>query len=144
MSIKFVNGYMAKALKTEKKKGTDVLQNIDPDKYNGVHVDPVKPERRALLKYLIKYVGKNEIEFYRLPWHCSHNISRLFTSEFFEVRQFDECTKNLPKGTDEFETNYNFYESEYHETVGFKFNPDEANFENLDTTNKIIYNSINV
>jgi hypothetical protein len=73
MAIKIVNEYMAKALKTEKKIVNDVLNDVNTEVYNGVDVKKVGNNKKSLIGYLIKYVAKNNIEFYRHPWHCSRD-----------------------------------------------------------------------
>jgi hypothetical protein len=140
MQIKTVNNYMAKALKTEKKKGNEALLSVDTEKYNGVDVKKVDNNRKALILYLAKYISKNDIEFYRLPWHCSRDISRLFTSENFKIEEFNQCAKHLPRGEEYFDENYNYYDAEHHETLGFKFNPTDENFKSIDKVNEKIYN----
>jgi len=82
MPIRRVNYYMAKAIETQiKKNKIDV--SFDVTKYNGVDVKRVNNNRKALNIYLTKYVSKNSILFYRLPYHSSRDISELFTAESF-------------------------------------------------------------
>ena len=82
MWIRIVNYYMAKAIENQiKKMNLDV--NFDVAKYNGVDVKNVNNNRKALNQYLTKYISKNEIVFYRLPYHSSRDISELFTAESF-------------------------------------------------------------
>ncbi|MCE1198369.1 MAG: hypothetical protein LWW85_05320 [Marinilabiliales bacterium] len=140
MQIRTVNGFMAIALHTFKKKGVEALQNIDPLKYNGVDVKRVKGSRKALIGYLVKYISKNEIKFFRLPWHCSRDVSRLFTSENFDDPEDQALLdKHLPNESDK----YNIYEDPHYTVKGFKFSPPEILFSNLDSVNEIIYHRNN-
>jgi hypothetical protein len=48
--------------------------------------------------YLVKYISKNDVTFYRLPWHCSRDVSRLFTSETVdEPEEKERLDKILPE-----------------------------------------------
>jgi hypothetical protein len=136
MRIDQVNSFMAKCLSTEKKKGLEVLKDIDIEKYNGVDVKKVEKKKNGLISYLTKYVTKNDIEFYHLPWHCSRDVSRLFTSINFERPEGDRYFNQLPKSPDM----YNIHPTDYYRVKGFKFRPDEKTFEDLDIINEIIYN----
>lgn len=83
MAIRRVNWYMAKAIENIIKKNNLDL-NFDVKKYNGVDVKRCNNNRKALNQYLTKYISKNEIEFFRLPYHSSRDISQLFTAETFK------------------------------------------------------------
>ena len=142
MEIRQVNGYMATALTTEKNKGNDILIEVDTSIYNGVDVQKVKKNKKGLINYIAKYVSKNEIEFYRLPWHCSRDVSRLFTATTFEDDEADYYLEQLPKDlADNYTrqiTDYNFYKG-----YGFKFTAPESVFENIDSVNELIYRKNN-
>lgn len=137
MPIQVVNGYMRSALKTAKRKGNETLTKVDIDKYNGVDVQRVGREKGGVISYLVKYISKNDIEFYRLPWHCSRDVSRLFTSTYFEVPEgenyLDLLPESMEKYTPEKTDEINFV------GVGFKFKPDERLFEDIDTVNELVY-----
>jgi len=136
MEIQKVNGYMAKALTNGKKKeDLDILKNVDTLKYNGIHVKKVENEREKLGGYLTKYITKNEIEFYRLPWHCSRDVSRLFTSTNFQEEDSGRYFDQLPESMN----NYHVHYSEYLNTGGFKFIPDTKVFEDIDSANEAVY-----
>jgi hypothetical protein len=145
MEIRLVNGFMAKALETEKKKGNHVLAEIAPEKYNGVDVKRVGTDRKGLISYLAKYISKNEIEFYRLPWHCSRDVSRLFTSVNFEEDQVndfihedldkDERSGKLPDKVEK----YKMYYAERVNVGGFRFTPPKEIYIDLDETNELLY-----
>jgi hypothetical protein len=66
-----------------------MLSNVETEKYNGVDVKYVKNDKKGIINYLAKYVTKNDIEFYHLPWHCSRDISGLFTSINFDDSEED-------------------------------------------------------
>lgn len=96
--------------------------------------------RKSLIGYLVKYISKNDIMFYRLPWHCSRDISRLFISENFdEPGEKEELDMLLPNDPDK----YSVFENEHYTCKGFKFSPPEILFSNLDSVNEIIYNQNN-
>jgi hypothetical protein len=149
MPIKQVNDYMAKCLLTQKKKGLEMLSNVETEKYNGVDVKNVGLDKKGIINYLAKYVTKNEVEFYHLPWHCSRDISRLFTSINFndsdennfinELIEDDGKTEKLPEDG----LNYNIQYEDYYVVAGFKFKPKENLYKDLDSVNETIYNSQN-
>lgn len=60
------------------------------DKCNGVDVKMVKGTQKSHVTYLEKYISKNDIEFYRLLWHCSRDVSRLFTSQNYDESEEDK------------------------------------------------------
>jgi hypothetical protein len=59
---------------------------------------------KVILKILIvkillsRYVAKNDILFYHLPWHCLRDVSRLFTSINFEKDESARYFEKLPSG----------------------------------------------
>ena len=138
MPIESVNKYMASALATEKKKGTEALKEVNTEKYNGVDVKRVGGDTRILINYLAKYITKNEIEFYRLPWHCSRDISRLFTAINFEKEESARFIKHLPQSPDHYTE---VKESDFFDVIGFKFTPKDEVFKGLDKINEKIYSS---
>ncbi|MBB4037080.1 hypothetical protein GGR21_002995 [Dysgonomonas hofstadii] len=86
MQIRIVNYFMARAINNQIRKKENkgkINVNFDIQKYNGVDVRHVNNNRKALNCYLTKYVSKNTISFYKLPYHSSHDISELFTAETF-------------------------------------------------------------
>lgn len=136
MEIKTVNGYMSKALTNGKKKlDEEVLKTVDTEKYNGIDVKKVGNGREKLVGYLTKYITKNNIEFYRLPWHCSRDVSRLFTSVNFEYEDADKYFDQMPISLEHYNVKY----TEYFNTGGFKFVPDTKVFEDIDSANEVVY-----
>lgn len=139
MEIKSVNGYMSKALTNGKKKlDQEVLKTVDTEKYNGIDVKKVGNGREKLVGYLTKYITKNNIEFYRLPWHCSRDVSRLFTSVNFEYEDADKYFDQMPISLE----HYNCHYTEYFNTGGFKFVPDTKVFVDIDSANEVVYAEI--
>lgn len=99
----------------------------------------VKGGTRSLIGYLTKYVTKNEIEFYRLPWHCSRDISRLFTSINFKGEELDDkYFGELPYYASEYSE---IKEGNYYRSARFRFDPDEKIYADLDELNELIYNT---
>jgi len=104
MQIRKVNYFMARAINTQVRKKENkgkVNVNFDIRKYNGVDVRHVNNNRKALNCYLTKYVSKNTIVFFKLPYHSSHDISELFTAETFthencsDFRPIKEALKHI-------------------------------------------------
>ena len=112
-----------------------MLKDVEIEKYNGVDVMKVGKNKNGLIGYLAKYVTKNDIEFYRLPWHCSRDVSRLFTSINFERPEGDKYLDQLPKSPDM----YNIHPTNYYKVKGFKIKPDDNIFSDLDGVNESIY-----
>ena len=135
MPIEEVNAYMAKSLLSEQKKGVEQLKELDLDKYNGVDVKKVGQNKNCLISYLAKYVTKNEVEFHRLPWHCSRDVSRLFTSINYNDEEQDKIWEQLPY----YAENYLVIKEEYYRVAGFKFKPNPKIYVNLDFINEAIY-----
>lgn len=101
----------------------------------GIDVTKAGGEKKTLIGYLTKYITKNNIEFYRLPWHCSRNVSKLFTSMYFEDENSEEILQKLPQE----EKNYQIHESDYCKVAAFKFLPDDGVFFDLDLVNEAVY-----
>ncbi|NVN94884.1 MAG: hypothetical protein HXX18_06335 [Bacteroidetes bacterium] len=138
MPIRKVNGFMATSLKNEQKKGCQELININTEKYNGVDVKKVGRDKKGLISYLAKYISKNDIEFFRLPWHCSRDVSRLFTSINFNKNEEDKYFNLLPTAID----NYKIFKTEFYRVGAFKFQPQNIIYTDLDKINETIYKPI--
>ena len=135
MPINVVNTYMGKALTNLKRKGHEKLTRVETEKYNGVDVKKVGKKRKTLVGYLTKYITKNDIEFYRLPWHCSRDVSKLFTSQHISESQEEEYLSKLPAEEDK----YIYHISDFCRVAAFKFIPDDDVFKVLDVANELIY-----
>jgi hypothetical protein len=142
MDIKVVNPYMAKALRTKQKAGNEVLKQVNTEVYNGVDVKKVGNNRKSLIGYLIKYVAKNNIEFYRYPWHCSRDISLLNTSTNFNEPDDKKYFDKLPRieNISKIEDLYRVKKTEKYNVAGFNFIPDEELYEEIDYVNEVMYN----
>lgn len=136
MPIRQVNGFMARCLLSEKKKGIEALKNMDLEKYNGVDVKKVGKNKNGIISYLAKYVTKNEVEFYRLPWHCSRDVSRLFTTINYDEVEEDKYWDQLPYYAEE----YFIKIEKYYKAAGFKFKPNSKIYNELDIVNEVMYN----
>jgi hypothetical protein len=137
MKIGIVNLYMAKALTNKKKNGHNLLASVDTEKYNGIDVKKVGRKKKTIIGYLTKYITKNNIEFYRLPWHCSHDVSRLFTALHFEKEDSKKYSQKLPQDKGK----YSIHESDFCKVAAFKFIPDDELFRDLDDINELVYSS---
>jgi hypothetical protein len=145
MPIREVNSYMASCLLTEKNKGLDVLKTAKIEMYNGVDVKRVDKNRASLVSYLTKYITKNNIEFHRLPWHCSRDVSRLFTTINFDDPDCDKYFDLLPlvQKLDRVEDKYRIIKTKNFNVAGFKFRPDDKLYNDLDSMNEYVYKSQN-
>ncbi len=137
MPIKTVNGFMSKALKTYKNRGIEALKEVDTEKYNGIDVKKVGNNKKGLISYLAKYISKNDIAFYRLPWHCSRDVSRLFTSSNYNEENVDECFNQLEQD----QSMYEIFYRPFCVTWAMKYKPTEKVYSDLDGVNEIIYKS---
>jgi len=135
MKVREVNGFMAKCLLTVKKSGLEILRDVEIEKYNGVDVKKVGGNKNRLISYLVKYITKNEIEFYHLPWHCSHDISSLGTSINYEADEAEKYFNELPESS----LDYNIRDEEHYTSAGFRFNPNEKIYSKMDKKNELIY-----
>ena len=136
MPIKAVNRFMGISLANEKENGSTALKEIYADKYNGVDVKRVGKKRNSIISYLTKYVTKNNNEYNHFPWHCSRDVSRLFTSINFEKDESEQYFSKLPSGPE----NYITHCTEYVKIDAFKFRPNEELFVDLNSANESIYN----
>lgn len=163
MNIQSVNRSMATTINNEVNAGALSWGKSSKEKYNGVDVDsPSRPKQRQnetrekyrkrkkwlssmnkakvmqwMAKYMSKYVTKNDIEFNRLAYHSSRDISQLFTSKVINEDHLDNFSKYLPDDAD----SYFFYENKEIHCMSFKFIPDNDLFTLLDRTNQEIYNN---
>lgn len=135
MPIKKVNGYMAKTLSNVKKKGHEKLFEVDTTVYNGIDVKKVGKNRKTLVGYLTKYITKNNIEFYRYPWHCSRNVSKLFNSQHIQDEKSEELLSKLPKDPNK----YKILVTDFCIVSAFKFIPDDKIFGDIDHVNELVY-----
>lgn len=165
MDIVMVNKAMAVAIDNKVKQGLMRWGNSSVDRYNGIDVDCVqRPKKRQgenrrqyrmrlnkmkkvlkedrlkwLTKYLTKYVTKNDIEFTRLPWHCSRDVSALFTCVIISEKDLHYYTDYL---SDDY-TEYQRVDKEKVIIYIFKYLPANEIFKMLDKANEMIYFYLN-
>ena len=150
MPIKEVNGYMRVALRTQKNKGMLECPDNAINGYNGVDVDNLYYSKRAdqkkrnldsaqarakLSKYLTKYISKNNIQSYRLPWHCSRDISALFTKELLNLDEYNRIVLH----TQDYPQHYKIYPSDECTVYIPLFPVNLADYTDLQTINNKIY-----
>jgi hypothetical protein len=164
MNIQEVNKAMAKSIDNEVRRGSLDWGNSSVEKYNGIDVDsPQHPKKRQnetrkqyrerlskrnnvdkrqvikwLSTYLTKYITKNDIEFNRLPWHCSRDVSALFTSIVISDSDIELYTEHLPDDA----KNYKVIEKDGIIIYVFKFTPEEYLYHVLNWANNMIYNHL--
>jgi hypothetical protein len=105
MPIRSINYMMSAAIDTQRRKNNVSCQTDIKQKYNGIDVDNLYYSKRhrhdrhglskrkvqeKLQKYLTKYISKNNTKSSHLPWHCSRDISALFTAELFDEDEYVE------------------------------------------------------
>jgi hypothetical protein len=98
--------------------GVDIAKEINPN--TGKRVGGGKPvnfasksRRRALARYVTKYISKNEAEYDRQPWHCSRDWTALIKGVNFTERTILEHLPNWQEVTI-----YSKFENEF-----MKFSP---------------------
>lgn len=87
LNVRIFNYFAAKAILTARSKNREYHINFDAKKYNGVDVRRVYSQKN-IKNYITKYVTKNNTEMENRVWHCSREISALFTS----YRTFTDLT----------------------------------------------------
>lgn len=163
LPIKEVNGAMATAIDGEVKKNNLSWGNSSLLLYNGVDVDsPQFPKQRQnenreqfrarkkraeqtktsnvlqwISKYMIKYVTKNDVEFKRLAYHSSRDISQLFTSQLINDNHIDRFAELLPDDADD----YYIFENSDILCMSFRFSPSDDLYTLIDSINESLYNS---
>jgi hypothetical protein len=130
-------------------------------RYNGVDVDSVFNSKRHkktgkqlnpselrnwLVKYVTKYVTKNTDKFMHLCWHCSRSVSSLFCSTIILIKESRLFTDWLPFGyaingelTEEMESKYYQFKSDFNRTLVFKFVPPDKLYEKIRLYNDLIF-----
>lgn len=90
------NELMRSSLKRAKKRDPRLFNNYNPTLYNGIDLAKNRKtgkvvnfaktkDKNALSKYITKYVTKNDVAMTHLCWHCSRNISVLFSYVISDV-----------------------------------------------------------
>jgi hypothetical protein len=109
LDIREANYYAQKAINNAIKRG-EIVANLSEYKYyNGLDVSKKVGNFQSVAKYLTKYVTKNNTTCARLPYYCSVDISRLFTTSVFSPEEIEEIiAQNALKITEK-----PIFESEY-------------------------------
>lgn len=154
MNIRKVNNFMKEAIYTQWSKSEISTTEKNIKKYNGVDVDNLYYSKRAknrkkrlpkieaqrkLSYYLTKYISKNNTLSDRLPWHCSRDISALFTKINYYNADDCEIIDLVADNPDAVAT----YKADYFTMHFFMFIPDEHHFNDLVEANNLIYEKIN-
>ena len=165
MDISKVNRAMANSINTSVLQGKLTWGQSSITLYNGVDVDSIQhPKRRQnenrdqyrrrlreqkkhtirervnfAVKYMTKYMTKSDEVFTHLPFHCSRDISQLFTTIVLSDQDFQQYLKyvsDLPE-------DYIIYESEKRTTYVFREIPADMLFNMLDRLNNFLYEAYN-
>lgn len=161
LDISKVNAAMATSINTSVHQGKLTWGQSSHRLYNGVDVDSIhRPKRRQnesrfayrerlrrvrrytkadrvsfAIKYLTKYITKQDEIFTRQPWHCSRDISQLFTSELVSNDDLDHAVRYVSDIPDDYE----IYSRDHYTIYVFKSRPGEQLFRNIDELNEQIY-----
>lgn len=119
---------MAASIETSVRQGKLTWGQSSRTLYNGVDVDSIQhPKRRQgenrdayrkrlkeirkhtirervqfAQQYMTKYVTKQDATFTHLPFHCSHDISQLFTSIILTDKDFEQYASELSDNADDY------------------------------------------
>jgi len=161
MDIHKVNRAMANSINTSVLQGKLSWGQSSVTLYNGVDVDSLQfPKRRQhesrdqyrrrikehkkhtirervnfAVKYMTKYMTKGEDVFYHLPFHCSRDISQLFTSIVLTDKDFEQYQQYFSDD----EEDYIVYADDRKTVYTFKKMPSDMLFNMLDRINNILY-----
>lgn len=161
LEIYKVNRAMAKCINTSVLQGKLSWGQSSLTLYNGVDVDSIQhPKRRQgetraqyrwrlkeqkkhtikervkfATKYMTKYLSKNDEVFTHLPFHCSRDISQLFTSLLLSDKDFEVYKQYLSDNPDD----YIVYKDEERTTFVFRKPPNEIIFSVLDKLNNMLF-----
>lgn len=103
MNVHRANAMMAGTLKTFAKRGEIPFHPNQCKRYNGVDIAKnrntkrvtnfaIKKGSRTLVKYLTKYIAKNDGAFPHLAWHNSRGYSSLFTGIVLTLPEFEDLS----------------------------------------------------
>lgn len=90
MAVQKANKFMRASIMHSINNGSIVWDRVQATRYNGIDIAKDRKTRRvinfalpkkqrSLIKYLSKYVTKNNTTFPKLAWHCSRGYSNLVT-----------------------------------------------------------------
>lgn len=161
MDISVVNRAMANSIDTSVNQEKLTWGQSSRTLYNGVDVDSIqRPKRRQnenreryrrrvkeyhkrhvsqrvkfAISYLTKYISKSEAIFTHLPFHCSRDVSQLFTSMVQDTKSINNLTRYLSDDADDYE----IVEIEERTIYIFKKTPPEVIYKRLDAVNDRLY-----
>ena len=84
---------------------------------------------------MTKYLSKNDEVFTHLPFHCSRDISQLFTSLLLSDKDFEIYKQYLSDNPND----YIVYKDEERTTFVFREPPNEIIFSVLDKLNNMLF-----
>jgi len=70
-----------------------------------------------------------------LPWHCSRDVSRLFTKINFEEYESGKYFNQIPENPEKYDIHF----SKNCNVAGFKFKPKDKIYIDLDEVNELVY-----
>ena len=161
LEIHKVNKAMAKCINTSVLQGKLSWGQSSLTLYNGVDVDSIQHTKRRqgetraqyrwrlkeqkkhtikervkfATRYMTKYMSKNDEVFTHLPFHCSRDISQLFTSLLLSDKDFEKYKQYLSDNPED----YIIYKDEERTTFVFKTAPPDIIFSVLDKLNNMLY-----
>jgi len=148
VKIRELNNLMKECLLNGLKKKQYEYDKKTIENYNGVDIDKnrktkkvinfaVKGKSKILAMYLTKYLTKNDTEFTRLVWHCSRDISNLFTAATMDIFTNEEFNKL-------YYTSYVYYRNcDYYILAVPDKKIEVQQLKLLELFNQIIYDSVN-
>lgn len=161
MDISKVNKAMANSIDTSVNQGKLTWGQSSRTLYNGVDVDSVqKPKKRQnenrehyrnrmkeyqkhsianrvkfAVGYLTKYITKNDYEFEHLPFHCSRDVSQLFSSIVLDAKDAGNFMRYLSDDADDYE----IINIDTRTIFIFKKTPPQKLYAMLDSVNDLVY-----
>jgi len=161
LEIYKVNRAMAKCINTSVLQGKLSWGQSSLTLYNGVDVDSIQHTKRRqgesraqyrwrlkeqkkhtikervkfATRYMTKYMSKSDEVFTHLPFHCSRDISQLFTSLLLSDKDFEIYKQYLSDNPND----YIVYKAEERTTFVFKTAPPDIIFSVLDKLNNMLY-----
>lgn len=161
LDISVVNRAMANSIDTSVRQEKLTWGQSSRTLYNGVDVDSIqRPKRRQnenrdqyrrrvkeyhkrhvsqrvkfAISYLTKYISKSEAVFTHLPFHCSRDVSQLFTSMVEDAKGVGNFVPYLSDDAD----HYEIIQVDHRVIYIFKKSPLERIYKRLDAVNDRLY-----
>jgi hypothetical protein len=145
-SVRKMNNYVRSSLIFKLNRKEFEYDRAKIENYNGVDIAKNRTSKkvtnfakqknnRLIINYLTKYITKNNIEFYRLPFHSSHSISNLTSS--VRVDQYE--AKYIFSQFDSTNSNPKTIHGDFFSWYGFSNEVSEKAFESIDIENSNRY-----